>query len=149
MLVLLLSVRGLEVVSSFVNRDLVTALSKKDVSRFFQLLLAFFGVVLVAITPIAAFYGYVEDKLGLYWRRWLTNHFLEQYFRQRASYEINANPQIENPDQRLAEDVMTYWVYKACDRALTPRELVKALRKQAGLEVSWVDIQPVTALETL
>jgi putative ATP-binding cassette transporter len=108
LLMLLLSVSGLEVVSSFVNRDLVTALSQKDAPRFFQLLLTFFGVVLVAITPIAAFFSYVEDKLGLYWRRWLTNHFLEKYFRQRAFYEINANPQIDNPDQRIAEDVKEF-----------------------------------------
>lgn len=108
LLVLLLSVSGLEVINSFVNRYLVTALSEKDASRFFQVLLTFFGIAIVAITPITAFYGYVEDKLGLYWRRWLTNHFLEQYFRQRAFYEINSNPQIDNPDQRIAEDVKEF-----------------------------------------
>jgi ribosomal peptide maturation radical SAM protein 1 len=38
---------------------------------------------------------------------------------------------------------LAYWVYKACDRALTYRELMSILKKEAELNVSWDDIQPI------
>ena len=58
--------------------------------------------------PIYAFYYYVRDKLGIYWRRWLTRHFLGNYFSNRAYYELNASTEIDNPDQRVAEDINTF-----------------------------------------
>lgn len=48
-------------------------------------------------------------------------------------------------ERLLSLEGLAYWVYKACDRALTPRELVKALRTQSGLDVSWDDVQPIAA----
>jgi ribosomal peptide maturation radical SAM protein 1 len=36
-----------------------------------------------------------------------------------------------------------YWVYKACDRALTSRELLAALHTQTNLDISWENIQAI------
>ena len=58
--------------------------------------------------PIYAFYYYVRDTLGNHWRRWLTNRFLAGYFRDRHFYELNARADIDNPDQRIAEDINTF-----------------------------------------
>ncbi len=55
-----------------------------------------------------AFYYFVRDKLGIHWRRWLTGRFLDSYFTQRHYYELNANAGIDNPDQRIAEDINTF-----------------------------------------
>jgi magnesium-protoporphyrin IX monomethyl ester (oxidative) cyclase len=53
-------------------------------------------------------------------------------------------------ERLLLLDGLDYWVYKACDRALTQRELVTALREQVGSDISWSDIEPiVTSLQTL
>jgi putative ATP-binding cassette transporter len=59
-------------------------------------------------TPIQVFNDYLTSKLGLYWRRWLTNHFLNKYFRNRAFYEVNSNPQIDNPDERISQDINAF-----------------------------------------
>jgi putative ATP-binding cassette transporter len=67
-----------------------------------------FGIVLVAAVPIYAFYYYVRDRLGISWRRWLTHHFLGQYFQNRAYYELTFNQTIDNPDQRISDDVNTF-----------------------------------------
>ncbi|MHC5748362.1 MAG: hypothetical protein ACYTXT_42265, partial [Nostoc sp.] len=40
---------------------------------------------------------------------------------------------------------LAYWMYKVCDRALTHREIVTAMRVQFGQNISWEDIQPITA----
>lgn len=102
-----LSVNGINVFISFVGRDFMTALASKQASRYFQLLFAYAAVFVVA-TPIVVFYRYVRDKLGLYWRRWLTNWFLERYFSNRAFYEINSNPKIDNPDERISQDINAF-----------------------------------------
>jgi putative ATP-binding cassette transporter len=44
----------------------------------------------------------------LYWRRWLTNHFLDKYFHNRAYYDINFYADVDNPDQRISEDINTF-----------------------------------------
>jgi putative ATP-binding cassette transporter len=58
--------------------------------------------------PIYAFYYYVRDRFGILWRRWLTDRFLDRYFAQRHFYELNADAGIDNPDQRIAEDINTF-----------------------------------------
>ena len=65
-------------------------------------------LLLLMAVPIFAFYFYVRDTLGIYWRRWLTNRFLESYFSHRQYYELNASAIIDNPDQRIAEDISTF-----------------------------------------
>ncbi len=55
-----------------------------------------------------AFYYFVRDKLGILWRRWLTNRFLGRYFKDRAYYELTSNHAIDNPDQRIADDINSF-----------------------------------------
>lgn len=59
-------------------------------------------------TPIVVFYSYLQQKLGLRWREWLTQNLLHKSFQHRAYYDINASEGIDNPDQRLAEDVRAF-----------------------------------------
>lgn len=59
--------------------------------------------------PLLAGYRYLRDRLSLQWRRWLTRQFLDNYFRDRAYYNLNtSNTDIDNPDQRIAEDVRSF-----------------------------------------
>jgi putative ATP-binding cassette transporter len=107
LVLLSLTVNGINVFISFVSRDFMTALSAKEVDRFFHVCFVY-AAVLILGTPIVVLYSYVRDKLGLYWRRWLTNHFLEQYFKNRAFYQINSNSNIDNPDERISQDVNNF-----------------------------------------
>ena len=45
-------------------------------------------------------------------------------------------------DNELNLEGLAYQVYMVCDRALTQRELIKALRENYGIDASWSDIQP-------
>jgi ribosomal peptide maturation radical SAM protein 1 len=40
---------------------------------------------------------------------------------------------------------LAYWIYRACDHALTPRELLAALDQQAKFNLTWEDIHIVVA----
>lgn len=46
-------------------------------------------------------------------------------------------------ENELNLEGLAYQVYMTCERALTQRELIKALRENYGQDVSWSDIQPV------
>ncbi|MGD1858742.1 MAG: ABC transporter ATP-binding protein/permease [Leptolyngbyaceae cyanobacterium] len=106
--VLLLGYTGLSVLLNSQRGELISALSAKDEARFWQTVLIFIGV-LVVYAPLLAGYTYLRDRLGLQWRRWLTERFIERYFRDRAFYRLNQfSPDIDNPDQRIAEDVRSF-----------------------------------------
>ena len=87
--------------------EFTSALAAKDPARFWRSM-RIFGAVLVVAVPIYAFYYFVRDKLGILWRRWLTERFLGRYFKDRAYYELTSNHAIDNPDQRIADDISSF-----------------------------------------
>ncbi|MBD3884324.1 ABC transporter ATP-binding protein/permease [Phormidium tenue FACHB-886] len=104
----LLAYTGLSVVLNNKRGVLISALSAQDEPRFWQTVFIFIGV-LVIYAPLLAGYRYLRDRLSLQWRRWLTDHFLDNYFNGRAYYNLNAaTTKIDNPDQRIAEDVRSF-----------------------------------------
>ncbi|MFQ3629660.1 MAG: ABC transporter ATP-binding protein/permease, partial [Cyanobacteriota bacterium] len=52
-----------------------------------------------------------QDLLGLRWREWMTNNFLGQYFSNRAYYDLNSDDSIDNPDQRISQDINSFTSY--------------------------------------
>jgi putative ATP-binding cassette transporter len=107
LLLLSLSVSGMNVLISYVGNFFTTALSERDVPTFWRFFFVYAGVFVVA-TPISAFYPYVRDLLGLRWRDWMTQKFMGRYFNNRAYYEINFEQDIDNPDQRISEDIKSF-----------------------------------------
>ncbi|MBL8413938.1 MAG: ABC transporter ATP-binding protein/permease [Propionivibrio sp.] len=107
LIVLLLGQTGFAVLFNQLTGEFTSALAAKDADRFWTSIVECLAILVVAV-PIYAFYYYVRDKLGLFWRRWLTRDFLGSYFSNRSYYELNANSEIDNPDQRVAEDIKTF-----------------------------------------
>ncbi len=105
---LLLGYTGLSVLLNTQRGELISALSARSESRFWKTVGIFLGI-LVLYAPLLASYTFLRDRLGLAWRRWLTDSFITRYFRDRAFYNINQfKPDIDNPDQRIAEDVRSF-----------------------------------------
>lgn len=100
-------VSGLNVVISFTIRFIETALVDKDESTFWLFLWVYGGVFVIG-TAIVVIYSYCQKLLGVYWREWLTQNILQRYLENRAYYQINAQKQIDNPDQRIAEDIQSF-----------------------------------------
>ncbi|MCJ2543835.1 ABC transporter ATP-binding protein/permease [Thermostichus vulcanus] len=110
LLFLSLTVNRLNVMISFIFRFIDTALQQKEEPTFWQFLIIY-GVLIISAIPILVIYRYTRLKLGLFWREWLTQYFLDRYFDQRAYYELDsnaANTEIDNPDQRMSEDVRSF-----------------------------------------
>jgi vitamin B12/bleomycin/antimicrobial peptide transport system ATP-binding/permease protein len=108
-LLLVLSLVGallLVLVSLFLG-EVTSALAAQDPARFSQALLLF-GLMIVLGVPILSGKTYVQAKLSLYWRKWLTEKFLQRYLENQQFYYLNISSSIDNPDQRIAEDIKTF-----------------------------------------
>ncbi|WP_445632643.1 ABC transporter ATP-binding protein/permease [Nostoc sp. DSM 114161] len=106
--VLLLATTQVKVLLNSKQGDLISALSDHNSTKFWQgILVAFGGIIVFGFLNSA--YGYLRETIGIYWRRWLTHHLLNQYFTNRAFYELsNFHKEIDNPDQRISEDVANF-----------------------------------------
>ncbi|MHC1741815.1 MAG: ABC transporter ATP-binding protein/permease [Syntrophobacteraceae bacterium] len=106
-LLLSFSVTGINVAFSFIGNYFTNALVKKDEGTAYLFVAVYFCGFLIGI-PIVAFYSYVQNYLGMRWREWMTSEFLTRYFSNRKYYEIEMASQIDNPDQRMMEDIRTF-----------------------------------------
>lgn len=105
--VLLLGQTGFAVLFNEQTGEFTSALAARDADRFWQAIRFSLGL-LVAAVPIYALHYWVRDTLGNHWRRWLTLRFLGRYFSERHFYELNANAALDNPDQRMTEDISNF-----------------------------------------
>ncbi len=87
--------------------EITSALSSRDADRFWAAVRQTLFVMAFAV-PIFGLYYYIRDAYSNDWRRWLTARFLDGYLRQRNYFHLGADDTIDNPDQRIAEDVNTF-----------------------------------------
>ena len=108
-LLILLSVSSSSflVIETIQRGELVSSLAAKDSDRFFRTILLLFGIIIATI-PLISFKTYVQGKLSLYWRRWLTHRLLHRYFDNLNFYRLNFFQDLDNPDQRIAEDINNF-----------------------------------------
>jgi putative ATP-binding cassette transporter len=87
--------------------EMTSALAGKDGDRFWKAVRTCLFVLAFAV-PSYAFYYYMRDQFANQWRRWLTSRFLDGYLKGRKYYELGSDPEIDNPDQRISEDINTF-----------------------------------------
>ena len=109
LLTLALSVGGVQVLMSYVARDFMTAIAQKDEPAYWQSLWWYLGTFALAV-PIGVYYRWTEERLALLWREWMAEHLIKRYFNNRAYYRLRGSASIDNPDQRISEDVRNFTV---------------------------------------
>ena len=87
--------------------EMTSALAAKNGDRFWSAV-KFCLLTLAFAVPVYAFYYYMRDVFANGWRRWLTRRFLTGYLNGRKYYELDADKDIDNPDQRISEDINTF-----------------------------------------
>jgi putative ATP-binding cassette transporter len=87
--------------------EMTSALAARSGERFWKSVRACLFILAFAV-PIYAFYYYMRDLFANQWRRWLTGRFLNGYLKGRKYYELRSDSEIDNPDQRISEDVNTF-----------------------------------------
>ena len=107
LLTLALSVGAVQVLMSYVGRDFMTAIAKKNADAYWRLLGLYLGTFALAV-PLGVYYRWTEQRLALLWREWLAQHLMKRYFNNRAYYRLRGSEGIDNPDQRISEDVRNF-----------------------------------------
>ena len=90
------------------NATFYNALQDKNYTLFIEQLTRF--AWLAGLFIVAAVYQlYINQMLQIRWRRWLTDHYLGAWLRDRAYYRMQlTGSESDNPDQRIAEDVRLF-----------------------------------------
>lgn len=100
-----LSLVGVSVLTNFWNLNFYNALQDLDYPGFVTGIIQFAGLQLaMSAFTMAGFH--FQQKLTIRWRRWATTHLVQDWLTDRRYYKVQlANPEMDNPDQRIAEDV--------------------------------------------
>jgi putative ATP-binding cassette transporter len=104
---LVLIVKGLDIRNSYVLADLITSATERKADLVCHLALIY-AAVFAGSAIVATFLRFTEEFLGLRWRDWLTRHLTDRYLANRAYHRIKESGQLDNPDQRISEDVKTF-----------------------------------------
>ncbi|HWG45419.1 MAG TPA: ATP-binding cassette domain-containing protein [Gemmataceae bacterium] len=107
LLLLVLFVKGLDIRNSYVYGDLITSATERKADRVCHLALLYAGVFAISAL-VATLLRFTEEILGLRWRGWLTRHLTDRYLANRSYHRIKITGQLDNPDQRISEDVKTF-----------------------------------------
>jgi putative ATP-binding cassette transporter len=92
----------------------------------------FLALALVFVL-VAAYRIFVRQSLEIRWRRWLTDHYLTQWYRSQAYCHMELHRRVtDNPDQRISEDVRDY-VASALGLSLSLLAAVATLLSFAGI----------------
>jgi vitamin B12/bleomycin/antimicrobial peptide transport system ATP-binding/permease protein len=92
------------------NRGFYNALQAFDRGELFRQLGVFFILGGLGIT-LSVYAVYLQQMLQIRWRRWLTQRYLSAWLANRAYYQLQLKDGIDNPDQRIAEDINQFTNY--------------------------------------
>jgi putative ATP-binding cassette transporter len=92
------------------NRGFYNALQAFDRGEIFRQLGIFFFLGGLGIT-LSVYAIYLQQMLQIRWRRWLTRRYLDAWLGNRAYYQLQLKNGVDNPDQRIAEDVNQFTNY--------------------------------------
>jgi vitamin B12/bleomycin/antimicrobial peptide transport system ATP-binding/permease protein len=133
MILLTLINSAVRVIFSYLARDFWTALSEERQDDFYTTMKQFV-IAMIILAPINVLYRYQRQSLAIHWREWMTERVAALYFSNRVYYGIerssdagmptsnddhgnkssraSTSPEapvvVDNPDQRITEDVRSF-----------------------------------------
>ncbi|WP_249962106.1 ABC transporter ATP-binding protein/permease [Histophilus somni] len=103
----LLAVR-LDILFSGWYKSMYDALQEMNVARFWQQMIVFSLLAAVHICNFLFTY-YISQDFKIKWRTWLNNEMLDKWSENQAYYKTQCLAhQLDNPDQRIQQDVDAY-----------------------------------------
>lgn len=98
---------GVSLLQNLANGALFTALQQQNAPGFYR---AFVIVILLILLylAVAVLRTYLDQVLQLRWRRWLTDQYVTRWLADRAFYRMRFSGRVDNPDQRISEDVRLF-----------------------------------------
>lgn len=107
LIILVISFNVFNVINSYVGRDFISSIEQKNTTAFYTNAMLYAFVFIIS-SGIGSINRYAEERLGILWREQLTWKFTENYLTERTFQKIIGGPGIENPDQRITDDVKAF-----------------------------------------
>ncbi|MBD2502511.1 ABC transporter ATP-binding protein/permease [Anabaena azotica] len=105
LLLLILAIVAASAANSYWNRYVLDIIiEERDLTKYNTTLLPS-CLILVGVVLLVTSLRYVRKKVTLDWYKWLNNYILDKYFKNQAYYKINFKSNIDNPDQRLSQEI--------------------------------------------
>ncbi|KAJ1399798.1 P-loop containing nucleoside triphosphate hydrolase, partial [Sesbania bispinosa] len=104
---LTLATTGISVGFNFLGRDFFNSLANKDQEQFTKQLLYYLGAFAGGI-PFFVLRDYARETLSLRWRSWMTRYYMDRYLKNQTFYKIQSQSIIDNPDQRIVDDLSSF-----------------------------------------
>uniref|UniRef100_Q027D3 ABC transporter domain protein n=1 Tax=Solibacter usitatus (strain Ellin6076) TaxID=234267 RepID=Q027D3_SOLUE len=104
LILLLLADTQLNVWFNTQSGEFTSALAAREGTRFWHSVRTYLLLLLIAVPEYSAYY-YARDRVALMWRQSLTGRVLSRYFRNHSYYQLRMEAEIDNPDQRIADDI--------------------------------------------
>lgn len=91
-------------INTEITAKLTNAIVARDQAGAWSMLtvLASFTVGMLLFYLLQAF---VDSRLQLHWRQWLTAYLIDRYLAKRTYYDISLMEDLDNPDQRIQEEI--------------------------------------------
>ncbi|HEV2186474.1 MAG TPA: SbmA/BacA-like family transporter, partial [Stellaceae bacterium] len=87
--------------------SLFTALQQQNAPGFYRACVIVL-LLIVFYLMVAVLRAYLDQTLQLRWRRWLTDQYVRRWLADRTFYRMRFSGRIDNPDQRISEDVRLF-----------------------------------------
>lgn len=90
------------------QRDVVNALGDRNATVFGSSILVLTAVMMLAVV-VPAYAEWLQQRLRVRWRAWLTAHFVERWIGPRAFCLADIHRDaVDNPDVRISEDIRDF-----------------------------------------
>ncbi|WP_257575437.1 ABC transporter ATP-binding protein/permease [Sphingomonas sanguinis] len=89
------------------QRQFYDAIEQRQGARFLSLVVMFLMIAGMEVGTMFA-HNIVNWTLSIRWRSWLNDWYLGRWFARDRFYEIERLRMIDNPDQRIAEDIRSF-----------------------------------------
>lgn len=98
----------LQVLDSYFQNGVYTALQHRNSSDFYRFIRIFGAIAVVNIIQVILAY-FIGQLLVIRWRVWLNDRTVTDWLREKSYYVSNFLPDsVDNPDQRIQEDIDSF-----------------------------------------
>jgi len=134
LVLLILITVGANAANSYWNRYVIDiVIEQRDLDKYNSTLWVS-SLIIVGMVLLVTLLRYVRKKIILDWYKWLNLHVVEKYLSNQAYYKINFKSDIDNPDQRLSQEIEPI---TSIGLRLSSSLLEKSLEMGSSLIILW------------
>ena len=141
LVLLILITVGANAANSYWNRYVIDiVIEQRDLDKYNSTLWVS-SLIIVGMVLLVTLLRYVRKKIILDWYKWLNLHVVEKYLSNQAYYKINFKSDIDNPDQRLSQEIEPI---TSIGLRLSSSLLEKSLEMGSSLIILWTVSSQIT-----